>query len=113
MITRAQLNAALRDLEERMKKDTDLRLKARMTELRQETEERLSDSKERPLRQEEDLRLLVEESLARLQEDCQRNTEEICALRAKAEELEQILDLLAGRSAATEEDEEIRDDLGS
>lgn|GEM_PF-3106111 len=114
MITRAQLNAALRDLEERLRKDTDLRLEARFAEFRQEMEGQFIKPEEQPELQEEDLRLL-EESIARLREDCRRNAEEIRALRAELEDLEQILNTLSGYFAAAEfeEDDEIRDDFGS
>lgn len=84
-----------------------------MAELRQEMEEHLASPGERPFRREEDLRLLIEESMAQLREDCRRNTEEICVLREELEGLEKALGVISGYFAASEEDGEIRDDLGS
>lgn len=117
MITRAQLNAALGDLEERIAKDADLRLAAKVADLRLEVEERLDSLEARPEPREEYFRLLVDESSAQLREDCRRNSEDIRALRSRMEELERIIDILAGYFAPAEEaaegEGEIRDDFGS
>lgn len=115
MVTRAQLNAALRDLEERLKRDSDLRLEARFADFRQALEERLAGVEEEPELREEDIRLLIEEITEETRQEGRRSVREICELRARITALEQVVELLSGEavSSAAEEDGEIRDDFGS
>lgn len=116
MITKAQLNAALSDLENRIGKSTDIKIDAKIVAIKTGLKSQIEDLERKRGSEEDEIFAEVEESLDRVRSDCQANAEEIKILKEKLRELERFIEATAkeeeGDFLKDEIEEEITDDFG-
>ena len=116
MITKAQLDAALSDLEKKIEKNMSIKIDAKIVAIKEGVRSQIEELEKNRESEEDEIFAEVEESLERVRSDCRANVEEIQILKEKLHELEQFIAATAkeeeGDFLKDEIEEEITDDFG-
>lgn len=119
MITKAQLDAALSDLEKKIVKNMDVRIDAKILAEKNELKKAIEEVSSRREQADDEIFLEMEESLDKVKEDCCLNIAEVKDLKEKLSALERFIEDTAKAENfgagidADFDDGEIRDDFSS
>ena len=119
MITKAQLDAALSDLEKKIVRNMDTKIDAKILAAREEIKLAVEEMNNKQKQIDDEIFLGIEESLDKAKEDCCTNTEEVKILKEQLNALEKCIEDMAkegksGKGVDVEsDDEEIKDDFSS
>lgn len=112
MITKAQLDAAMSDLEKRIEKNTGIKIDAKIIALEEALKTRMEETDGRRELTGDEIFAEMEKTLAEIKKDCQANAEESRELKERLCELERfIADTAKEEKSFPIDEEEIKDDF--
>lgn len=112
MITKAQFDAAMSDLEKRIEKKAGIKIDAKIVALEEIMKTRMGEMDGRRELAEDEIFAAMEKTLAEIKKDCQANAEESRELKERLCELERfIADTAKEEKDFPMDEEEIRDDF--